>query len=263
MADNKNAVNSNFKEAVCIDAGRVYDSCCDRDCLEDLRCYFSAESQNYINNAISVKLKSAEVASTYIEVEPVNLNHGFYSCDLTFFFVVTLDVYSVPRTAPNTVKGIAVFNKKVILFGSEGGVKVFTSTSFDGSSLNNNLPKCVVQCVEPVCLNATLGMPTPVYDNLSNIPTATSENIGGQIITDTTLINQTVYVTLGLFSIVQLVRDVQMLVPVFDYAIPEKQCTDNADSPCDLFNKIKFPTDDFFPPKSCSTDSTCGCGCNG
>ena len=28
-----------FKEAVCIDAGRVYDSCCDRDCLEDLRVY--------------------------------------------------------------------------------------------------------------------------------------------------------------------------------------------------------------------------------
>ena len=27
-----------FKEAVCIDAMRVYDSCSDKDCLEDLTC---------------------------------------------------------------------------------------------------------------------------------------------------------------------------------------------------------------------------------
>ena len=29
-----------FKEAVCIDAMRVYDSCGDKNCLEDLRVYF-------------------------------------------------------------------------------------------------------------------------------------------------------------------------------------------------------------------------------
>ena len=29
------------KEAVCINAGRIYDSCSDKDCLEDLRVYFT------------------------------------------------------------------------------------------------------------------------------------------------------------------------------------------------------------------------------
>ena len=67
----------NFKEAVCIDAGRVYDSCCDRDCLEDLRCFFTSEAQNYVNQAISVRLKSAEILNVYIDVEPVSFNKGF------------------------------------------------------------------------------------------------------------------------------------------------------------------------------------------
>ena len=30
-----------FKEAVCIDAERIYDSCSDKDCLEDLQVFFS------------------------------------------------------------------------------------------------------------------------------------------------------------------------------------------------------------------------------
>ena len=67
-----------FKEAVCIDAGRVYDSCCDRDCLEDLRCFFTAEAQAYIDQAISVRLKSAEVLNVLIDVQPVSFNKGFY-----------------------------------------------------------------------------------------------------------------------------------------------------------------------------------------
>lgn len=33
-----------FKEAVCIDAMRVYDSCSDKDCLEDLRVLLPAAS---------------------------------------------------------------------------------------------------------------------------------------------------------------------------------------------------------------------------
>ena len=68
-----------------------------------------------------------------------------------------------------------------------------------------------------------------------------------------------VFVTLGLFSIVQLIRNVQMLVPVYDFCIPEKQCDNTTDQPCDVFRKIKFPTDDFFPPRPCRLDKDCGC----
>ena len=70
----------------------------------------------------------------------------------------------------------------------------------------------------------------------------------------------TVYVTLGLFTVVQLIRNVQMLIPVYDFCIPEKQCDYSTDRPCDTFKKIKFPTDDFFPPRPCKADEGCGCG---
>ena len=30
-----------IKEAVCVDTGRVYDSCMDRDCVENVRVYFN------------------------------------------------------------------------------------------------------------------------------------------------------------------------------------------------------------------------------
>ena len=40
-----------FKEAVCIDAMRVYDSCSDKDCLEDLRVLFPAARQALVDSA--------------------------------------------------------------------------------------------------------------------------------------------------------------------------------------------------------------------
>lgn len=57
------------------------------------------------------------------------------------------------------------------------------------------------------------------------------------------------YVTLGLFTIVQIVRNVQMLIPAYDFCIPEKECTTTSDNPCEMFRRIEFPTDEFFPPK--------------
>ena len=252
---NQNAAGDTFKEAVCIDAGRVYDSCCDRDCLEDLRCYFTAEAQETINNAISVRLKSAQVLTTAIDVQPVSFNRGYYSCDLTFFFMLDFDVFTAPRTCPTGVTGVCCFNKKVILFGSDGNVKVFSSTMGDESdtcdltvTTSSNMPKCVVQCVDPVCLTSRIG---EVREGVQPgcIPEAINEYVGGDLVIDSPVGSPTVYVTLGLFTIVQLIRDVQMLIPVYDFCIPEKQCDDTADQPCDVFRRIKFPTDDFFPPR--------------
>ena len=64
-----------------------------------------------------------------------------------------------------------------------------------------------------------------------------------------------VYVTLGLFTIVRLERDVQLLIPVIDYCIPQNECVTSTDnSPCDLFDRLHFPTDEFFPPEKSSFD---------
>ena len=272
MADLRNGcpTDGSFKEAVCIDAGRVYDSCCDRDCLEDLRCFFLPENQALINNAISVRLRSAEVLNVFIAVEPVNFNKGFFSCDLTFFFLLGFDVYTSPHSCPTCINGITTYSKRVILYGSEGNVKVFSNRESEvctggnnNTSKSSNSPKCVVQAVDPVPLSARIGEIKDCYENVCCIPQSICELIGGNVVTDLSNGSPTVYVTLGLFTIVQLVRNVQMLIPVYDFCIPEKTCTDNTstDRPCDAFSKIKFPTDDFFPPRPCDTDSSSCSGC--
>lgn len=269
MADERyNVQNGNceFKDACCIDAGRVYDSCCDRDCVEDLRCYFTPEGQNYIEKAVSVKIKNAEVLNVYINVEPVNFNRGFFSCDLTFLFLIEFDVYLSAHSCPVQIKGLANFNKRVILYGSDGNVKVFSNTVSEDSceqptKRTTNMPKCVVQSVDPIPLGCRLGQVNDRCECIGVVPAFACELLGGQVVSCCECGTPAVFVTLGLFSVIQLIRNVQMLIPVYDFCIPDKQCTDTTDQPCDIFRKIKFPTDDFFPPRNRDTDNT-GCGCN-
>ena len=247
-----------FKEAVCIDAGRVFDSCCDRDCFEDLRCYFTSEGQSVINSAINIRAKSAEVYQVYIDVEPVTFNRGYYSCSLNFYFLVEFEVVTSSALPPVTLRGFCSFEKKVILFGSEGNAKVFSSDKSKGKyGRTTNMPRCVVQTVDPIALSARICELKNCIDNCPPVPECICDALGGSANMCSDPGIPTVYVTLGLFSIVQLVRNVQMLIPIYDFCIPEKQCVDTADSPCDVFSKLKFPTDDFFP----ADRKACDCGC--
>ena len=82
-----------FKEAVCIDAMRVYDSCGDKSCLEDLRVYFTPDKHELIEQAANVRLRSVDVITVYLDLEPVPFNKGFNSVDMTFFFDVCLDLF--------------------------------------------------------------------------------------------------------------------------------------------------------------------------
>lgn len=268
MAETNNCTSpsADFKEAVCIDAGRIFDSCCDRDCLEDLRCYFTDDAQGVVNNALNIRAKNAEVLNVYIDVEPVSFNRGYYSCNLTFYFLVEFEVCTAINDKPKHIFGVCFYEKKVILYGSEGNVRIFSSVVSDEHTCGGrnyqttNMPRCKVQTVDPIVLSARIAELKPCCESACCIPSCVCESLGGPVNMCPDIGVPTVLVTLGLFSIIQLVRNVQMLVPVYDFCIPEKHCSDSTDSPCDVFSRIKFPTDDFFPPKGESRE--CGCGCN-
>ncbi len=263
-AEGKN--NGCFKEAVCIDAMRIYDSCCDKDCLEDLRVYFTPNKQELINNATNVRMRSADVITTYLDLEPVPFNKGFYSVDMTFFFDVCIDAFVSPASGPIPVNGISIFNKKVILYGSEGNVKMFSSDDatddVETQALTSRvLPKATVQIAEPIGLSARIcDRPPHVCDVCCRIPQSICKHFGGEFET-TGDANRIVFATIGLFTIVQIVRNVQMLIPAYDFCIPEKECVATTDDPCELFRRIEFPTDEFFPPKvsDCGCNDDCGC----
>ena len=246
-------------ETVCVHTKKIYDSCRDKDCVEDLRFFPTAASQEILNRAQTVKGGRAELLYTYIDVEPVVFNRGFYTIDMRFFYRVTLNAYcSSPR--PMEVEGLCVFDKRVILFGSEGSAKIFSSQvkidSLDHQNIEkSNLPVAVVESVDPIVLDAKLlerGAHRCCDCDICEIP----ECICRCFSSDLTMgeDNRRVMVTLGQFSIVRLERDSQLLIPVLDYCMPEKECTGGSGGdPCDLFQRIAFPVEEFFPPNAVCT----------
>lgn len=132
----------------CIETAKIYDSCRDKECIENIRVYLTESGQCLVDRAIDVKCRKCEIIWVYSDVEPVQFNRGYYSVDLRFFFRVTLDVFTgIGR--PARVEGVATFDKKVILFGSEGNAKTFRSKYRPGDSdvqlwQKNNLPEAHV-----------------------------------------------------------------------------------------------------------------------
>lgn len=116
-----------INEAVCIDTKRIYDSCVSKDCLEDLRVTFYAPAQMLVDNAVTVKCRDCTIEAVSIDVDEVPFDNGFYSVDVTYYFKLTFDCYSAPCTVPMVATGYTSFNKKCILYGSSGNVKVFVS----------------------------------------------------------------------------------------------------------------------------------------
>lgn len=227
-----------------------------------MRVYFTPNKQELINHATNVRMRNVEVITTYLDLEPVPFNKGFYSVDMTFFFDVCVDVFSSPATGPIPVNGISIFNKKVILYGSEGNVKMFSSDDtpddIEPQPLAGRvLPKATCQVAEPIGLSARIcDRPPHVCDICCRIPECICKHFGGEFETGNP--SRIVFATIGLFTIVQIVRNVQMLIPAYDFCVPEKECVATSDDPCELFRRIEFPTDEFFPPKVTDYDD-CGC----
>ena len=121
------------------------------------------------------------------------------------------------------------------------------------------LPKATVQVAEPIALSARI-CECNCCDTCCRIPECICKRYGGEF--DTGCGNKSVFVTIGLFTIVQITRNVQMLIPAYDFCIPGKECVTTSDNPCELFRRIDFPTDEFFPPKVAENSNGCGCGCD-
>ena len=245
-------------ETVCIHTRKIYDSCRDKDCVEDLRFFPTAASQETLNRAQTVKGGRAELLYTYIDVEPVAFNRGFYTIDMRYFYRVTLNAYcSSPRRVE--VEGLCVFDKRVILFGSEGSAKIFSSQvkidALDHQLIEkSNLPIAVVESVDPIVLDAKLlerGANHFCDCDICEIPDCICRCFASDLTMGEE--NRRVLVTLGQFSIVRLERDSQLLIPVLDYCLPDKECTGGCGGdPCDLFQRISFPVEEFFPPNAVS-----------
>lgn len=259
------------KEAVCIQTNQVYDSCRAKECLEDLKVYFPASVQNLIERATSVKCRNAEVIWVFTDVEPLPFNRGFYTVDLKFYFKVTLDLFSSTGTT-SKVCGLAVYDKQIALFGSEGKAKIFSSSYKEGELdhqkwTKTNLPSAIVEVVDPICLSARIADSCDSCCNCCDLDNSSLPDCIHQIFDGGLVLSgeqRKVYVTLGLFTIVKLQRKTQLLIPAYDFCIPDKECVASTEKdPCELFHELTFPVDEFFPPvkSDFSEEENHGCGC--
>jgi len=267
-----------IREAVCIHTRKIFDACRDKDCIEDLRVYPTRSSQEAIDRAVSVKAGCAELLYAYIDVEPVSFNRGFYTVDVRYFYRISADAF-VGAARPIPVTGLAVFDKRVILFGGEGGAKVFSSGAVWGGPDPQDLPRttapiAVLEAVDPLILGMKLVDVCecrPCDCGCADVPNAVvncfQEDLmmGGDA--------HRLFVTLGQFTMIRLERDTQLLVPVYDYCIPSKECTCGSgcecqEDPCEVFQKVQFPVHEFFPPNHVSPkensyqefrSGSCGC----
>lgn len=257
-------------DPVCVDVPRIYDNCGAKDCLRDLTVFFTAEDQGLVESATSVRVTKASVLTSTINVESVAFHRGFYAVDTVFYFAVCCEIYTT-NSIPATVTGLATYSKRVVLYGSDANVKTFSSsmpsTEIDVSDFDccpgcpATLPTATVQVSCPVTLAAEISPVTaPVI--LPFVPENVAQFFEESLVAPAT---KEILVTLGIFTIVQLTRNVQLMIPSYDFCVPRKECEARTDDPCEAFNKIEFPTDSFFPPSTSECDYSGGnpfdCNC--
>ena len=272
------------RETVCIDTNRVLDSCRDRDCFENARVYLSDFGNEVLEHTSSVRAKSAKIVWTCIDIEPVRFNRGFYSVNIRFYVKLVFEA-CVCAGRSQEIEGIAVLEKRVILYGSESNVSVFKShgvgENFCGctpaESDEENEPTAIVEVVSPVLLGTRIverinecsccccccegDIPKPVQSCLE-APLCFggfggNEGRGGE---------RYLTVSLGIFSVIRIVRSAQYLIQATEYCIPEKECVPvEEDDPCRVFRSMPFPTGEFCgqsAPLSPLPErhGRCGCG---
>ena len=245
--------SATIREAVSINTRKIFDGCRDKDCVDDLRVFPTGCSQRRIDAALSLRPRSAELLYCAVNVEPISFNRGYFTVDCTYFYRITGETFP----AGESVQGLAIFDKRVMLFGSEGSAKTFTSENIPTLGDGNDLPLAVVTAVDPIALHMKItdaDCQPPAESEQRPIPDFIAASFPEQLnLSDG---GRRWYVTLGQFSIVRLERDTQLLIPAYEYCVPDKECPGSSeDDPCELFSRIPFPAEEFFPPSNVETET--------
>ena len=263
MADNRNCSSDRGKDNFGIDVNRILDSCRDKDCYADTRVYLTDCGQELIERGSNIRVKDAYVSGTDIIVEPVQFNRGFYNVMIRFYIKIVADVCSCPGKAQE-IEGLAVVDKKVILYGGEGNVSIFRSKSDlsnpcgcgdrHNSEPETNLPTAVVEVAAPVILDAKIAEKNNCNRScfccacVDDIPENVCSCLGG-CLCDTDDDGKVLLISLGLFSVVRIERPAQFIVCATEYSVPDKECCPMEESdPCSVFKCMAFPVNEFSPP---------------
>ena len=274
------AINAN-NGTVCIDTYRVLDSCRDRDCYEDVRIFVTATGQEIINTSCNIRVLKTRVLWANVALNEVAFNEGFFQ--LTIKYYIKLDLEGCAGgTRGRTFEGLAILQKTVILYGGEGSASIFRSggeNSFCAvpdcdAVIDTTLPQAIVETVAPIALSSKVVDCTCECGycccTCSEIPDGINCFFEEPLVEPTDEGNN-LYISLGLFSVIRIVRPAQILVNGTDYTVPDKECVEaEQDDPCRLFRTLAFPVSQFTGIAQCDYQSDTrdtprrgGCGSRG
>ena len=259
------------RENICIDSYWILDSCKDKDCFEDTRVLLTDFGQEILEKSGSVRVTGTRVIWTDIVVDPVKFNRGFYQISIRFFTKITCEA-CVGLGKIQEIEGIAVNEKKVVLYGGEGNVNIFRSSELPGEfctyggggeTVLSGKPSVVVEVVDPIALSVKVkergSCPTICCTCCAEeMPSCVVHSMSGNLC-DPPGASRNLYVTLGFFSVIRVERPAQFLVSATEFAVPEKVCQKaEEEDPCAVFAKMSFPVNEFF---SGGMNNGCnGCG---
>lgn len=250
---------------ICIHTNKITDVCLDKDCIEDLRVYLTADSQEALNCSAGARIRSVELLQVYINVEELGFQRGYYAVDLTFYYRVCGEA-TAKGNRIGALDGVSVFSKRVVLYGGECGTKLFSSRGCSPARIGAwQLPEAIVEVVDPMVLSSkVLEACTTCPRELTEIPDEVREVFGQELVLDSS--GRCQFVTIGQFSTIRLERDAQLCVPDGCCCVPQKTCCGEAgcqEDPCDIFSRIDFPYQAFYPNKKHCEPHECECGENG
>lgn len=268
--------NGSDSGACCIDTYRIYDSCRNQECLENLKILLCEEGQRIVDSASAIRVKSIRVLWTQIQSDEMPFHPGYYQINIRYYFHCVLDCCTGIGTGQD-VAGVCVYDKSVILFGGDGNVSVFQSeipvSSFcpagtEAVHSGTNLPRAVVEVANPVALRLNV-LDYDAAQNFGNcactveqIPETVKKYFSGSF-SKASCENKVCFLSLGIFSIVRIERPAQLVVPACDCCIPEegREYDLPYTDPCSLFLSMDFPVSQFYPDlKSPENQSSAHCG---
>lgn len=268
------------RDSVCIDTMKILDSCKDKDCFEDVPVMLTDFGREIIEKTGSIRVKSTKIICSNIMIDPIQFNRGFYQITIRLYTKLCLEAcLCLGRT--QEFEGIAVTEKKVVLYGNESKVRTFKSspsTEFCAPCIEpeegSDQPTVVVEAVDPIALTIKIKEERDCScccPSVDELPAKVCACLCGNI-TDYRDNRKRLLVSLGFFSVIRLERPAQLVVSASDYTIPDKECVlCDEDDPCSVFEKMSFPIAEFCssstrPPQytGCSSgyNSGCGSGCD-
>ena len=243
-----------------VDTFRIFDSCRQQECLEDLYVLLTDEGQRVLDGAASARVRGARVLWSRIDSEEMPFHRGFFRVNVRYYFQCILECSNGVGTGQE-VAGLTVYDQSVMLYGGSSHVSSFASDLpadagriAGGVQAPVNRPRIVVDAAEPVALRLTTVdlERSRTFGASFCSPDAVPEEIAREFIGSFLPPepgSKVPFVTLGLFSMIRIERPAQIIVPACDASVP-RGCGDyhfGETDPCTLFRSMEFPLSEFYP----------------